>query len=193
MISETVANYIIDIGLHMLWLYLALFLFFYLYAKKLQESADNGLVEDELAGDNLNNALNTVNLLNKQISADHKGYIDWNNVNSWAQKLIDNSQGNTQWITNKNKKVMILNIVVMVVWFIVLVGLYLYFSYGLGININLKRIITENVASMVIMGIIEGTFLVTIVPKYIPTTPSFVAGSALDRVKSNLHDKIQNN
>ncbi len=179
MISDWTSNEVLDIFLHVIVWYLALVLFFYSNAKKMKTGSNMGYanlakggVHQLLDSIQTNPSLNTVPYFTKLQALGNK-------INSEASSDTDNTD-------KTNRSLMITHISVIGVAILAWLGLAYYF-HTQGLQINFKRVVVENMVTLVVMFGIESSFLTKQVPKYKPfMTPSYQFNSALDRIKMNI-------
>lgn len=178
MISDSTANEILDVFLHVLVWYLALVMFFYSNLKK--EKATSNASYQEMA----KNATNGILTDTKAWATSNKRKIDWNAVGTLGRKISTASQ--TDDTESRNKKMLYLHIGVLVGGFALWIGILIFFRMK-GVVINLKRLLIENIVILVVMFGIESSFLTKQVPKFENVDPkSFAPLTALDRIKKKL-------
>jgi hypothetical protein len=171
MISESTANTILDVGVHVFAWYLALFAFYYQNVKKMQ------------AGEKKAISMQTAGLLTAANQTFPQTF-NLQKIDAFGMRLIADSK--TAETGNNNKKVMNIHLAIIGASLIILIGFYFWFSKGLGINIHLKKIMIENIIILVVMFGIESYFLINVFPNFPLVKPTFANDTALDRLKSKL-------
>jgi hypothetical protein len=171
MISDSVANTILDVGVHVFAWYLALFAFYYQNVKKGQDGEKQAI------------SMQTAGLLTAANETFPKTF-ELDKIEAFGNRLITDSK--TAGTGNNNKKVMILHLSIIGAFLIILIGIYFWFSMGLGVSIHLKKIIIENVLVLIVMFGIESYFLMNVFPNFPLVKPTFANDTALDRLKSKL-------
>jgi len=182
MVSQTQANYSLNIGLHVFILFTFLTIFFFAYASKLEkksiQNALGGIVDKQIG-----KFLTQVDVWDKKLKPDSYPNVNWNAVNNLAKKLEKNSQGELPEIIKNNTRLKWIGMAMVVILFVLLIGMYAYFKMVKKYDVHLGRIFTENLVIFAFVGVIEFLFFKHIAAKYIPTTPDFVATTILERVK----------
>lgn len=183
MISPTIANYTINIGIHVMVLFSFLTIFFFVYISSLEKQ-------------NINKALD--NLVNQQISSIlyqvettlHPSSDEWKNLDNIAKQMQKDAQGELPAITRNNRLLIYYGIGCIVTIFIVIVGLYFYYTNVLHIDINLTHIIMENSITFMFIGVIEFLFFTYIASQYIPVPPDVATTTVLERAKHNINEYL---
>ena len=190
MISETQANYGVNIGLHVVILFTFLTIFFFAYAASLEKkNVDKSL--KNIIKDQTENFLTQIDNWDKKLSPSSKyPTIKWNNVNNMAGNLILNSQGENPKIEKNNKDLKKFGIGFIILLFIILIIVILYLIFVKKYKIHIGSIIIENLVIFSFVGAIEYFFFTHIATKYIPVTPDFVSTTLLDRIKYKISKEL---
>lgn len=190
MVTETQANYVINIGLHVLILFTFLTLFFFAYASSLEKkNIDKAL--GNIIKDQTGTFLTQINNWDKKItpSASYPT-IQWNNVNNMAGNLIKNSQGEVPKIEQNNKDLKKFGIGAIIGLAVLLILTVLYFVFVRKYKIHMGGIIVENLVIFAFVGAVEYFFFTHIATKYVPVTPDFVSTTLLDRIKYRISKEL---
>jgi hypothetical protein len=180
------AEYVLNISLHVLILFVFLSVFFFQYASK-------------LASDSINNALGSVidtqvdKLLDTVEEVDNmttKYDIDWQEVDKLAKNVEESSEDDLPEIEKTNKQLKKIAMIMSIVLLSIFVSFYVYFRFIKGLKVSLTSVIIENLIFFSFIGVIEYLFFVKIAAKYVPVTPDFVSTTLLDRVKYNVDKTI---
>jgi hypothetical protein len=185
MVSEIRANYIINIGLHVIILFTFLTIFFFIYISSLEKKS----VTESL--DNMINKQTGIILssIDKTIPIpDSK----WVYVNDMAEKLNKDSQGELPSIKKHNNILLYVSAAGISILFMILVGIYLYFTQRLHVDIHLRHILFENTITFILIGIVEFLFFYYIASKYIPASSDVAVTTAIDRIKYNINQYLLN-
>jgi len=169
-------NLIVNICLHVTILFIFLYFFFYYVISKKGEEVLNSNI-DQLCQHNIPIVL---------ADLDKKYKIDWNNVRSSCQYIIDHPDEDiNQKITDTNNRYKRIGIYISIGLIVFTCLVYLYFVYS-GETIDLKTIMIENLATFLLIGTIEYIFFTMTASKYIPAYPTSIGGIVLDRIKTNI-------
>ena len=180
------AEYVLNISLHVLILFVFLSVFFFQYASK-------------LASDSINSALGSVidtqvdKLLDIVEEVDNmttKYDIDWQEVDKLAKNVEESSEDDLPEIEKTNKQLKKIAMIMSIVLLSIFVSFYVYFRFIKGLKVSLTSVIIENLIFFSFIGVIEYLFFVKIAAKYVPVTPDFVSTTLLDRVKYNVDKTI---
>lgn len=180
------AEYVLNISLHVLILFVFLSVFFFQYVSK-------------LASDSINNALGSVidtqvdKLLDTVEEVDNmttKYDIDWQEVDKLAKNVEESSEDDLPEIEKTNKQLKKIAMIMSIVLLSIFVSFYVYFRFIKGLKVSLTSVIIENLIFFSFIGVIEYLFFVKIAAKYVPVTPDFVSTTLLDRVKYNVDKTI---
>lgn len=174
-------NYAINIGIHVVILFTFLTLFFFLYVSKLTkkevQEAFNTMIDKKV--DEMLSELNNVDNIS----------INWNELNTMANKISINSVKELPEIEENNKKLENIGKIIIIS---LLLGIFCVYIFGIfsGYNIPIIYIILENILIFSLIGIVEYIFFTKIASKYVPTTPEFISITILDRIKFKMTEKI---
>jgi hypothetical protein len=86
---------------------------------------------------------------------------------------------------NNNNNLVKTILLVIIISFIVMIILSVLITKGLCSNLSIKEIILENVIIFILVGIVEITFFLNIILKYIIAYPSTLAKTALSALKES--------
>jgi len=170
----------INIATHVTFLFTILTLLFVFYTSKILEKAINNqvidLIEDKLESkdlavkDKIKNELYTTNPELQEIQN-----LTFNKI----KNVFDLE--NTERANNNNFVKAILFL--LIIAFIVVVIISIVISKGLCTNVSVKEILIENIVIFTLIGIIEITFFLKIILKYIPAYPSTLAKKVVKVLK----------
>lgn len=189
MITQTDANYSLNIGLHVLILFTFLTIFFFAYASKLAKKSVQDAFGD-IIDEQVSKILINIDKLDKKLKPDSYPNIKWEEVDKLAKKIEANAQGELPEIGKNNEKLKWIGLAIIVSLLVLLTSMYMYFKYVKGYDVHLGRIFAENFVIFVFIGLIEYLFFVHIAAKFIPVTPDFIATAILERVKYRLSHSL---
>lgn len=179
MVSQSQANYSLNIGLHVLILFTFLTIFFFAFASKLAQDSIQSALGD-IIDKETDTFLTQLDSWNKKLD---KFDINWEEINTLAKKVEAKSQGELPEIAKNNKKLRWIGVAMIASLLALLIGMYLYYKLVKGYDVHLGRIFMENIVIFTFIGIVEFVFFTKIAAKYVPVTPDFVATSLLERIK----------
>ena len=182
--TDSKANSILNIGLHMIILFTFLVVFFFEYISNVSKKTIDDSIND-LIKDNTNDLLMKLDKISDDINKDTGSKLDWSQIKDIATTLETEYDEELPDITSHNKKLYNTAIICIVLFTVLLFGFGIYMSHK-GFKINWKFIIIENFIIFVMIGIIEYLFFVNIAFKYIPVDPSNITNSLLDSLKKNI-------
>jgi hypothetical protein len=181
--NEKIAHNIVNIGLHVVVLFLFLTLFFFIYiSRKEKDGISNELssvIQDSSTG-----------ILDTLVSSDVAGYIDWNILYSVAGQLKQKNIQNDPSTDENNKKLINKSIILNIILFVLLIILILYFTLYKNYDIHLCDIIIENFLIFIFVGVVEYIFFTRVALKYSSVTSSDMAINIIDRMKYQISNKI---
>jgi hypothetical protein len=181
-------NFSLDIALHVLILFTFLTIFFFAYISKLEKQnldnvTNNVIIEKS---DSILNAAddwqNNLNNWNKNFNIK----IDWKTVDCIANRLIEESNGESPKIKENNDNLFKGSIIAICVAFFLFIGLVLFLKYYMKYDIHVKHILIMNLIIFSLTGLIEFLFFQNVASKYIPVTPDFTSNTVLERIKTNI-------
>ena len=163
----------INILTHVAFLFTILTCLFIFYTSKIVEDSVNNQIVD-LIDYNIksNNKENTANLLS---------YESLNFSVVKLKKIFSLENTERTGINNLVKSIMI----VVITAFIIMLILTVLVAKNLCNNISVKEILIENIIIFVFIGIIEITFFLNIILKYIPSYPSTLSKIVINSIKKN--------
>jgi len=184
--TDSNANSIINIGLHMIILFTFLVVFFFEYISNVSKKTIDDSIND-LIKDNTNDLLKKLDEISDDIHDDTETgtNLDWSQIKDIATTLETEYDEELPDITSHNKKLYNTAIICIVLFTVLLFGFGIYMSHK-GFKINWKFILIENFIIFIMIGIIEYLFFVNIAFKYIPVDPSNITNSLLDSLKKNI-------
>lgn len=179
MVNEKTANYILNILLHILLLFVFLNILFFTYITKVEkENIDTNL--SIITNEKVDYILSEIDNLNNK---NNIGTINWSNINSISKNIEESSKGEDKVVTKNNNKIKLIGIMISLCLFTILFIFLLYFFFVKNYNINFFKIIGENLVLFIFVGIIEILFFTYIVSKYIPIEPNVLTNTLLERIK----------
>lgn len=179
---NTQASNVVNITLHILILFTFLTIFFFTYLRKVEESSVNDVTNNLVK----TQTINTLNFL-KEHNKFLPKTITNETLNNVADEMEKESEVPIPYITNNNKNLVYLSIILISIIIVILLSMIAYFVFYKKYNIGLKNILVENLVIFSIAGIIEFLFFTQIAIKYIPVTPDKASGSILDGVKDKFN------
>lgn len=190
MVSARVAEFGINIALHVFILYTFLTLFFIFFVSRLTKQHVGNAMENAVE-DNSTEFLKTIDDWDKKIDPTGKGYIDWNAVDKVAKDMEAKSNRYDPTIPDHNQKLLTGAVITVGVMFGIILIAILYYRFYKNYDINLKGVLVENIVIFTFVGVIEFLFFYYIALKYIPVTPNVVSETVISRLQENLADKIE--
>jgi hypothetical protein len=184
--DSTSADYVLNISLHVLILFVFLSVFFFQYASKLASDSINSAL-GSVIDTQLDKLLDTVDEVDNRTT---KYDINWEEVDKLAKNVEDSSQDDLPEIEDNNKHLKKIAIIMSITLLTIFVSFYVYFRFIKGLKVSLGNVIIENLIFFSFIGVIEYLFFVKIAAKYIPVTPDFVSTTLLDRIKYNVDKTI---
>lgn len=172
----------LNFGLHVIILFLFLFIAFYAVLSKITRNLVSGQVTDIIN--------EQTDPLLDQINARIGKRINWDSVDTWAKDLVKKSQGVDPSVSKHNTDLFYMALGILLGMFTMWVAAALYFSYGLKYKLGLGGIIAENIVIFTIIGLFEGYFFAKVATKYVPITASASATAAIDAIKQNVNKRI---
>jgi hypothetical protein len=181
------AYHTINLGLHVLILFIFLTVFFFTFISQTEESAVSGAV-GPVVDDNVNSLLNELQAMEKS----HPGVkVNWEAIDQKAKDMQAQSQGSMKSITENNKRLKIISFSVIGVLVLFLVLAFLYFRFFRDFSINYIEIIITNLIAFAFVGLVEYLFFVNIASKYSVVTPSLMNDAVMDKVQTKIYNYIQ--
>lgn len=192
MVTQSEANYSLNIGIHVFILFTFLTVFFFVFASNLAKKSINNSLST-IIDDKTGELLNELDKWDKKIKPDTYPNIKWDEVNKLASKIVINSENELPEILKHNTRLKWIGIVMIISLLVFLIGMYLYYRFVLKLDVHLGYILIENIIIFAFIGAIEAYFFLNIASKYIPVTPDFVATTVLERIKKNTNKIIFKN
>ena len=168
MISEKEAHNGINLGFHVLILFIFLTIFFFTYITKREKKLITKEIDAAIES-NVPEILDGINKLPKE-----KDYVvNWYGIKSFAENLdkkYDNKPDKK--IESHDKHLLYLAIIICCVLLILIVGGMIYFKYHRKYDLGLKTILFENFIIAICVGMIELIFFFKVASKYSPIMKS---------------------
>ena len=177
--NEKLAHRIVNIGLHMIILFLFLTMFFFIYISKKEKDAISSELSTTIQD-------NSTDILDSLDASDSKGYIDWNILYSVSGKIKEKNIKNDPSTDQNNKKLLKKAIIFNIILFTILTILIIYFTVYKKYDIHMCDIIVENFLILVFVGIVEFIFFTHVAFKYNPVTSSDTALNIIDQLKNKI-------
>lgn len=188
MVSQSLANYSVNVGVHVFILFTFLSIFFFAYASDLERESVNKSLKS-IIDDQTESLLTEIDKWDKRIYPD-KTNINWNTVNENAKKLVAESQGELPEIKENNDKLFKFGVTAIIILFVTIVAYTLYFMFVKKYDIHIGAILLENFVIFAFVGAIEYYFFSKVVVKFVPVTPEFASMTILERIKKNINKQL---
>lgn len=189
MLSSQFVHTIVNLCLHMfiLFLFLSFFFFFYISVKEREtvKESINSIIEEQTYS-----TLLYIDKLDKRLSIDKNGNINWKEINKTAIDIQKQYQNKIPYIVEHNKRLIKKCIIIIISIFFFLLFTTLFFTFYKKYDIDLRSIFTENIIIFLFVGIIEFLFFTFIISKYIGIDPDFVTTSLIDRIKYHVNQSL---
>lgn len=180
------ASYNINITLHVLILFTFLTTFFFTFLSKVEEKNVNNvmssLVEDQTT--------HTLNLIKSNKDKIPGITLSNDNLTIVANNMEKSSKTPIKSISENNKKLKKISIIMISCIFIFLIGLIIYYKVYKQYDIGFSHILLENLIIFSFAGIIEYLFFTNVAVKYIPVTPDVATSSILDGIKDKFNNTL---
>ncbi|ATZ81028.1 hypothetical protein BMW23_0983 [Bodo saltans virus] len=198
-VNENTIFYV-DIAIHVLFLLIIISTFFIFYGSKISTNAINDEIIDNVDKFNsipngndiltgalgLNNDNNQGQKMLSMIQASIQGQSEIKTPNNLIDKIKNKLQENNKLRENNNnwvfETIIIFNIAVLV---IVVLGIGLL-TKQCNQCIDVFDIVKTNLMTFAFIGIVEVAFFYNVAIKYIPTKPSLLTNTIINRLKHNL-------
>jgi len=169
---------VINILIHMCVLFVFLYLFFFFVVSKREQ--------ETIKKESLITSKCTIPKLLKIID-ERDQYVDWNKVKEKAQDILSkNNDSIDNVITDNNRYLVWVGIVIPVTLLLLIIVLYFYYTRVLNEKIDIYHIIQENAAVFLFVGVIEFVFFTMTASKYAPIYGKQITNTVFERVKTNI-------
>jgi len=173
---------IVNVAIHCCILFIFLYFFFYfIISKKGEHSLELNI--STICDNNMPIVLNVIDMA--AIRVGHP--IDWKETKIIAQHIMDDKNNTIeQRIYSRNEHYKWVGIWILISLVVCTFLLYMYQRVVVGASINLTRIFQENIATFLLIGMIEYIFFEVVASEYTPAYPSTIGQTVLERVKTNI-------
>lgn len=189
MISQSQANYGINVGLHICILFTFLTIFFFMYITKMTQASLNSSLNNMIENQ-ANNIFTQIDNFTIDFLPELNKNMKWNEIDKTADKLIEKSYEPEIEIQKNNDDLIRMAKIAIISFIIVIICVVLYFKYVKKYDIHIGEIIMENIIIFTFIGIIEFWFFTNVGSKYIPVTPDVVSTTLTERIKHNIFKKL---
>lgn len=180
---DSSASYNINITLHVLILFTFLTIFFFTFLSKVEvENVNN--VMSKLVGDQTKNTLDFIKSNSSKIP------ISKDELSNVANNMEKSSKVPIKSISDNNKKLKKISIIMISCIFLLLVGMIIYYKVYKKYDIGFSHILIENLIIFSFAGIIEYLFFTNVAVKYVPVTPDVATSSILDGIKDKFNNSL---
>ena len=164
--------------LHVLILFMFLSILYFTLIAPLEKKAFENEIEDQVK----NNVKKAVDTLDKNTQTELKKIIS-NNI---IDKLILTYSSPSEIVTDHNKSVKFLSIILIVFLIIGLIVTIIILQFSCNKCTGINSIILENIITFVFIGIVEYLFFTKVAFKYVPSPPSTLVTSLFKGFSDNL-------
>jgi hypothetical protein len=181
---DSSASYNINITLHVLILFTFLTIFFFTFLSQVEVKNVNNVMSQLVDGQ----TKNTLDLIKSNSDKIPELSISKDNLSNVANNMEKSSKVPIKSISDNNKKLKKISIIMISCIFLLLVGMIIYYKVYKKYDIGFSHILIENLIIFSFAGIIEYLFFTNVAVKYVPVTPDVASSSILDGIK----DKFKN-
>lgn len=173
-------NLILNTLLHVTILFLIISTFFEVYVSKIITEALNGEIVSNVVP-LVKEKIEEVNQTTSGTITEAKRAIPFSKLYELYGKPTNETVNNNEWVT---KIIIILNVFL----FLIILTMVLT-SYQAGQCPPIRQLLLENLITFIFVGVIEASFFIMVISKYIPTSPTVVSTAAVGSIKRNLTTK----
>jgi hypothetical protein len=186
MVSPEQVHKAVNLGFHVLILFVFLTIFFFTFIVKKEHDAITSELNSAI-DENIPTILDSIDQMNKKID----GNIDWSKVDNISKK-IDSKYNNKPDpdIEEHNKKLVKNSIIICSILLLILLGSIFYFSLYKKYDIGLKEILIDNLLIAIFVGIVEAIFFINIASKFSPITASDMVTQLIDRTEFQINKQL---
>ena len=183
---DSSASYNINITLHVLILFTFLTIFFFTFLSQVEVKNVNNLMS-KLVRDQTKNTLDLIKSNSDKIP---ELKISNDILNNVANNMEKSSKVPIKSISDNNKKLKKISIIMISCIFLLLVGMIIYYKVYKKYDIGFSHILIENLIIFSFAGIIEYLFFTNVAVKYVPVTPDVATSSILDGIKDKFNNSL---
>ena len=183
---DSSASYNINITLHVLILFTFLTIFFFTFLSQVEVKNVNNVMS-KLVGDQTKNTLDLIKSNSDKIP---ELSISKDNLSTVANNMEKSSKVPIKSISDNNKKLKKISIIMISCIFLLLVGMIIYYKVYKKYDIGFSHILIENLIIFSFAGIIEYLFFTNVAVKYVPVTPDVASSSILDSIKDKFNNSL---
>jgi hypothetical protein len=187
MVSPEQVHKAVNLGFHVLILFVFLTIFFFTFIVKKERDAITSELNSAI-DENIPTILDSIDQMNTKIGGKT---IDWSQVDKISKK-IDSKYNNKPDpdIEEHNKKLVRNSIIICSILLLILVGSISYFSLYKKYDIGLKEILIDNLLIAIFVGIVEAIFFINIASKFSPITASDMVTQLIDRTEYQINKQL---
>tara|TARA_Y100000389_G_scaffold204178_1_gene255399 strand:- start:1287 stop:1853 length:567 start_codon:yes stop_codon:yes gene_type:complete len=183
---DSSASYNINITLHVLILFTFLTIFFFTFLSQVEVKNVNHVMS-KLVGDQTKNTLDLIKSNSDKIP---ELSISKDNLSTVANNMEKSSKVPIKSISDNNKKLKKISIIMISCIFLLLVGMIIYYKVYKKYDIGFSHILIENLIIFSFAGIIEYLFFTNVAVKYVPVTPDVASSTILDGIKDKFNNSL---
>lgn len=182
MITPDNAHKGVNIAVHIWILFVFLTIFFFTFVSKTEKHA----VRSELT----NIIKEKIPIVLRKLDKSTGNIILWNEIDSTAENIKTRYKEGYPYIYKHNNKLLKTAIIICVIGLFIIIGVITYFTVYKKYDIGLKEIILENIASTILIGIVEAVFFLYIALKFVPVTKTDLITDLIDRTKYQINKQL---
>ena len=186
--DNKLAHHIINIGVHVLILFIFLTIFFFSYISRQEKKKVTKEINSSIKK-SIPSLLDNIDHISNEIGYD----VDWYAVKKKAidvkrkVKTKDGKVSENPVIKKHDSKLLKTSIGICIGLFVLIIGSIIYFTFYKRQDIGLKDILIDNLIIALAVGTMEAMFFNKIAMNYSPIVKSDMSNEIVDRLKYNIN------